>query len=106
MTDAPPFDPDAVSRDPADYRATQHFTQQVRYRQLPKPTAGLAAEAIREGDLTAATYDHQAAFEHRVGPHTWRVVVDLTGDAPHPLITIFAKDAHGRGKHGIPGVGE
>lgn len=104
-TDDLPFDPTTVSRDPSDYTKTFHYRQQVKYRALPSPSDTVCAATIREGDLKRAHYDHQVLFEYDYGIHTWRVVAELTAEPPHPLVTIYAKDAHGRGEHGSAGVG-
>lgn len=106
MTRDLPFDPDAVPRDPSAYRQTQHFRQQIRYRQLPSPSVTLVCRAIETGTLKRADRDHQVTFEVATGGYTWRVIADLRRGPPHPLITVYAVNAHGDGEHGLPGVGE
>lgn len=78
----------------------------MKYRNAPKPTREIAAECIREGELKPAHQAHQVLFELQQGVTTWRVVAEVNqaaytdDDETHPLITIYAKDAHGHKEHG------
>ena len=95
-----------IHRDPAKYEPTTHFRQQIKYRDAPKPSRQIAAECIRDGDLKPAHKPYQVVFELERGVTTWRVVAEVNADAytdeneTHPLITIYAKDAHGHNQHG------
>lgn len=95
MTDDPP-------RDPSDYEPTTHFMSKCKYRCDPSPSPSIAAAVIRDGEVVPlAGQAHQVVFEAERGPHTWRVVADVREgmEPPYPLVTIYAVDAHGPGRH-------
>ena len=83
-----------LSRDPSDYRATDHFIAQKRHRP-PKPSSSIIRRVFDDGAIKRGNKPGTFKFTKEIRGLRWVIPVAVPGDPPLPdhsgyALSIFA----------------
>lgn len=94
-------EPEGFSREPEDYRPTEHFLTRFSHSHGPKAATRIAppitgdviSACIREGEVLPAA-GRCWRLETEVAGHQWRLVVDIRPDESNRVMTALVPGVH------------
>ena len=88
-----------LSRDPSDYRATDHFIAQKRHRP-PKPSSSIIRQVFDDGGIERGNKPGTFTFTKEIRGLRWVIPVAVPGDPPLPDHSGYALSIFALGRSG------
>ena len=88
-----------LSRDPSDYRATDHFIAQKRHRP-PKPSSSIIRRVFDDGAIERGNKPGTFKFTKEIRGLRWVIPVAVPGDPPLPDHSGYALSIFALGRSG------